>query len=627
MTPAQADVAVVTGPGNDPSVWRNAVDDAPRISVADLARGLGVPAHRPDADRGPSLLIVGAHPDDETIGAGRLAAAWAAHLGPVFGLLASAGEACVDQVATRPAGLAVRRLEEWRTATLRLGFTDAAFLALPDGRLDEHEAAITEGLRALIIEIGADRPVVLAAPWRRDPHPDHRAVGRSTEALASELGLPMIEFGIWMTYWSEPAELAATGDRLLVLDHDQPTEDAYQHACRAFVSQLEPLAPGLTAVVPPAMLAQHRSGLIIASADAASTMIDPLPGRNLAMSHPGLSVLAPIPAPTPLPGGYLRHQPDNDQLRTAIHGLAAAHDWAELSWTELIGGLLGIGRTDIPLGRLVEGHIDAMRICHQAGAPLTSDAIYGVWASKSGATGARATAVEGGFRIDGMIKFASGAGLLDRALVPVSGSHDHQLLLDLPVSGLPVDASAWQTSAMTVSRTHSVELTGLEVSSDSVVGPADFYLGRLGFFPGGVGVAAVWAGGLARVADLLLGWLDGRRSPLLEARLGAVRLAVATAAAAVGQAGQRLDQLLTADGQARVEMEAERLPQLAGEARAIVGYAVRAGLEQARLIAGPAGLAFDLDLTRAIDDLGLYVLQQNRDGDAVGLGRTFGAER
>ena len=37
-------------------------------------------------------------------------------------------------------------------------------------------------------------------------------------------------------------------------------------------------------------------------------------------------------------------------------------------------------------------------------------------------------------------------------------------------------------------------------------------------------------------------------------------------------------------------------------------------------MAGPAGLAFDEDLTRAIHDLQLYVLQQNVDADELFLG-------
>ena len=132
----------------------------------------------------------------------------------------------------------------------------------------------------MINSTSQQRPLVLAAPWRHDPHPDHRALGRAGATVASELGLPTIEFGVWMTYWSVPDNLHAADQTLLVLDHDHSAESAYQEACRAFGSQLQPLAPHLTPVVPAAMLEQHRTQLIIVSAKVAERLPEPRPGRR-----------------------------------------------------------------------------------------------------------------------------------------------------------------------------------------------------------------------------------------------------------------------------------------------------------------------------------------------------------
>ena len=51
-----------------------------------------------------------------------------------------------------------------------------------------------------------------------------------------------------------------------------------------------------------------------------------------------------------------------------------------------------------------------------------------------------------------------------------------------------------------------------------------------------------------------------------------------------------------------------------------MAHAVDTVLSEAQRIAGPAGLAYDADLTRAIHDLQLYVLQQNADADDGFLG-------
>ena len=220
-------------------------------------------------------------------------------------------------------------------------------------------------------------------------------------------------------------------------------------------------------------------------------------------------------------------------------------------------------------------------------------------------------------RLDGTIRFASGAGVIDRALVPVWLDPETHLLIDLAVGELPVDRSHWHTPAMQVSQTHTVLVEGLLVPTDDVVGEQNFYLGRPGFLPGGVGVAAVWTGGLIRVLDVTVAMLTGRPvTPAQDFRLGRARLQLVAALTAVRTAGQRLDGLWAAAGRRSAPVVAE----VCAEARAIVAQAVVAALAEVRTLAGPAGLAFDADLGHALDDLGLYVAQLNNDAESTRLG-------
>jgi alkylation response protein AidB-like acyl-CoA dehydrogenase len=277
-----------------------------------------------------------------------------------------------------------------------------------------------------------------------------------------------------------------------------------------------------------------------------------------------------------------------------------------------------LGRTDIPLSRLTEGHVDALRIHAEAGTTASESCLYGVWASRSRGTGIRAHRTHSGWHLRGTLRFASGAGLLDRALLPVWLDDETSVLLDVPVGEWPVDDSAWQTGAMRLSRSHTIHLDH-DVSGETVaqVGGEGFYLGRPGFFPGGIGVAAVWVGGAARVADLVRQHLGQTApSPAAQLRLGHLRIELVAAAGAVEAAARRLATGgLPASGD---------LQTLATETRSVVGASVRRLLEQARTLAGPAGLAFDGPLTRAIDDLDLYVRQQSTDGDALFLGGLVG---
>ena len=252
----------VTPDGHDLTVWRSVLADARRITLAALLDAV-LPGR--SRERSAALVLASAHPDDETLGGGRLAYTWSTQVGPVVGVLATLGEACVDHVMARPPELAERRLAEWRLATERLGFSRGHVLGLPDGSLSGRESDIAAGVRAAVAELcdAGDQPVVLAAPWRGDPHPDHQAVGRAVDQAASELGLPMIEYPVWMTYWSTPRALQVARQELVVMESDRRADEAHGQATREYVSQIEPLTPYATPVVPAAMLEHHREQLVI----------------------------------------------------------------------------------------------------------------------------------------------------------------------------------------------------------------------------------------------------------------------------------------------------------------------------------------------------------------------------
>jgi LmbE family N-acetylglucosaminyl deacetylase len=247
----------VTPSGHGLSVWAGQRRSAERLEPLALILELGV-------SRPVPLVVLAAHPDDETLGLGRLMHQWAREVGPVAAVVASAGEACFDHVGPRPGDLASRRLDEWHAALSVLGVERRQFLGLPDGALTGCEPALAAALQVVADDwLRSHEQVVLASPWRQDPHPDHRAVGRATEAVAGRLRLPHVEFGVWMTYWSDPEDLIVDQRRLLIVDTDDSAENAHGLACAEFVTQLQSMAPGLGPVVPPAMLAHHRQQLVV----------------------------------------------------------------------------------------------------------------------------------------------------------------------------------------------------------------------------------------------------------------------------------------------------------------------------------------------------------------------------
>ena len=237
----------VTPTGLPVEAWQVAVADAPRRGLADL-----VP---PTSAR---LVVVGAHPDDETIGAGRLVAEWARTRGPVLALTLTAGEACLDEVGVEEAGLAELRLHEWCTAVALLGAEAGPHQLCADGAVAAHADAMAAAIAA---ELGPGDTVL--APWQHDPHPDHKAAGRAASVAARESGATLVEYPVWMPYWMAPDAVAATGDRWSVVVTGTEAETARDLALAAYVSQREPLRPDLGPVVPPLLLAHHGAQLVL----------------------------------------------------------------------------------------------------------------------------------------------------------------------------------------------------------------------------------------------------------------------------------------------------------------------------------------------------------------------------
>ena len=302
-----------------------------------------------------------------------------------------------------------------------------------------------------------------------------------------------------------------------------------------------------------------------------------------------------------------------DRVRSSVEAMAAAVHAAALEgdpWTGDLGAvthrLHELARVDLCLGRLVEGHADAVRILDQAGR-RPEDGVYGVWASRSAGTGVRAVHDDGRWCLRGQVRFASGIDLLDRALVPGWVDGDTHLLFDVPVAAVQPDRTSWHTAAMDGSRSFTVEV-------DSVVGepvgPESFYLSRPGFVLGGLQVAAVWAGGVASVVDLVAtGLRDFAPSAHQLRRLGAMEQASWTAETALAHAVRRV-------------AEASTVPVAdITAARSAVVAAGEQVLDEAGRIVGPGGLSTHARLPRTLADLSIYLRQHHLDLTFEALGR------
>lgn len=289
-----------------------------------------------------------------------------------------------------------------------------------------------------------------------------------------------------------------------------------------------------------------------------------------------------------------------EQMRAALATVTArgADTWTG-PLARLVDALFEVGRVDLCLARLVEGHADGLRILDQAGA-TAGDGVYGVWASRSAGTGVKAVPASGsGWHLCGELRFASGISLIDRALVPGWLDEDQHRLFDLPADAAEADVSTWQTTAMDASRSFTVTL---DLAGPEPVGPANFYLDRPGFVVGGLCVAAVWAGGAQQVVDLVT--TESRQFAPSAHRLR--RIGVLEQA--LWQAGTAIR-----DTVEQVSTSSPGWEHSVAHARTAVANACDQVLDEAAKIVGPGGLSRGSRLARAVADLGIYVRQHHTD--------------
>jgi alkylation response protein AidB-like acyl-CoA dehydrogenase len=270
---------------------------------------------------------------------------------------------------------------------------------------------------------------------------------------------------------------------------------------------------------------------------------------------------------------------------------------------------------DLSLGRLAEGHVDAMAILAEAGMRAADpDATYGVWAARSPAGGTMARHGPDGWRLSGHKAFCSGSGLIDRALVTAETADGYRLF-DVAVSEhvSATHPGSWPSVGMADSLSETLEFGGPPISPAHEVGGPGFYLERPGFWCGAVGVAACWHGGAAGLVEHLAGSLGPSASDLTAAALGDAVAHLGAMRAVLRDAAEQIDaDPLNVGGGGRTRALVVRHAVHHG-AIEVLGHVAAAG--------GARTLCLDRAQSQRAADLYVYLAQHHGPQDAAALGR------
>lgn len=313
-------------------------------------------------------------------------------------------------------------------------------------------------------------------------------------------------------------------------------------------------------------------------------------------------------------------------------GLALGEPGAQETLLRL---LAAVGGADPVLGRLFEGHVNALLLVQvfatreqqkRAAEDARAGMLFGVW-NTGGPDPLRLVHDNAGFSFAGVKTFASGADFVLRPIVtaelPGGGWQMTLPRMEQPqvAQALRVHRDFWHPLGMEASGSFEVNFTGGLIGSEDLIGePGDFYRDPL-FRGGAVRFAAVHAGAAVRLHTSFAEWLRDRKresDPYQIARLGETALLAREAALWVERASKEAERGLRLDA-----------PKHAAEEMVEFANAMRLGVERIsteminRITAGVGahGLLRPHRFGRTLRDLTMYLRQPAPDQTLAEVGR------
>ena len=290
-----------------------------------------------------------------------------------------------------------------------------------------------------------------------------------------------------------------------------------------------------------------------------------------------------------------------------------------------------VGRGSLPTGRIYEGHVNAHALVEQFGTDeqqaraaqdtVRDGRIFGVWNAEEPPEVALKLVDlgNGRYRFVGGKFFCSGLGRVTRPIVggrwDGPGGGWQMCLVPMDEIAARTDHAWWQPMGMESTVSGAIDLTGIELSRDTLLGAPDDYYREPGFNGGAIRFAAVQLGGAEALYDAARAYLQrAKRTDHPNQRIRAAEMAM---------------RLETGDGFLRgAAAVTERLPQApweiamyAGMTRLAVESICLDTIRTVERTVGARGLMRPYPFARMIRDLTMYLRQPAPDAVLDRVGR------
>lgn len=297
--------------------------------------------------------------------------------------------------------------------------------------------------------------------------------------------------------------------------------------------------------------------------------------------------------------------------------------------------LKDIGKANLSVGRIYEGHINTLYLIHLYGTAsqqahwyrgvAEEGHLFGIWNTQA-ADGINFITEGGSLALKGSKTFCSGASLVNRALV--TGNIDLPLkkgwqmcIIDMGrIPDQQIDRDSWKPLGMKASGSYKVDFSGYLLSDTELLAKPATYLTQPYFNGGAIRFAAVQLGGAEAIAQLTLDYLNELSrtdDTMQQMRISNMMTQLITGRLWLEQAGKHYDEWASAG------THNEELIAFANMTRVSIEEICLKIMDESNRCVGARGLMHPYTLERVYRDLTFYLRQPAPDATRANIAKFF----
>lgn len=296
--------------------------------------------------------------------------------------------------------------------------------------------------------------------------------------------------------------------------------------------------------------------------------------------------------------------------------------------------LKSVGKANLSIGRIFEGHINALYLIHLYATSLQKEnwyaevkkgSLFGIWNTQAN-NGIQIMPQLDALEIQGSKTFCSGAAMVKYALITgnietIDRKGWQMMIIDMDlVPRENIDYESWKPLGMKASGSYTVDFSGYQLAQNELLALPGQYLKQPYFNGGAIRFAAVQLGGAEAIADHTLKYLkdlNRTEDPFQKIRLANIFSQITAGNLWLSQAGKNYDAWCNETSRETQLIAFANMTRVAIEEICLIIIA-----ESNRCV-GARGLMHPFELERLHRDLTFYLRQPAPDATRIKIAEHF----